>query len=202
MPVLQRFMMLLRTRGASEFIESIITCFAAPVRLGIKCGTLINLRRSGEDLRPVWHEIKGNLTERLGLEFVEISYSECSVLLLIYRSDLLMGRISSAETREFLGRLGYDCESSSACIERLTERFKAGFPHEIGIFLGYPVEDVKGFIENKGRNSKLTGYWKVYGDETDARKKFDEYRRAETDSAEMMLRRMGFAPNAAQAAVF
>lgn len=43
------------------------------------------------------------------------------------------------------------------------------FPHEIGLFLGYPAEDVKGFIENKAACSKCSGCWKVYGDEQAAR---------------------------------
>ena len=29
-------------------------------------------------------------------------------------------------------------------------------------FLGYPVEDVRGFIEHQGRDYLCTGYWKVY----------------------------------------
>jgi hypothetical protein len=189
-------MMFLKTRGPVEFIESMIVCFAAPVVAGIKCGALINLRRGGEDLGQVWFAIKDKITEKLGLEFAEISYSKNYILLLVFRSDLLMDRVSSAETRKFLGDLGYDCESGSAVsyIENLIERFKTRFPHEIGVFLGYPIEDVKGFIENRGKNSKLSGYWKVYGDEANARKKFDEYRKAETDSAEMILRGIGFAP--------
>lgn len=36
------------------------------------------------------------------------------------------------------------------------------FPHEMGILLGYPVEDVEGFIINNGKNELYTGYWKVY----------------------------------------
>ena len=51
------------------------------------------------------------------------------------------------------------------------------FPHEIGLFLGYPPEDVKGFIENHAKNYKFTGYWKVYGDEAEAKKLFDRYRK-------------------------
>ena len=38
------------------------------------------------------------------------------------------------------------------CIVKLIGRLQEneGFPHEIGLFLGYPPEDVLGFIENKG----------------------------------------------------
>lgn len=36
------------------------------------------------------------------------------------------------------------------------------FPHEMGLLLGYPIEDVKGFINNDGKNYLHIGYWKVY----------------------------------------
>ncbi|MCR5154354.1 MAG: DUF3793 family protein, partial [Lachnospiraceae bacterium] len=48
---------------------------------------------------------------------------------------------------------------------------------EIGIFLGYPLEDVKGFIENKGKNYKTCGLWKVYKDENFAKGIFEKCRR-------------------------
>lgn len=51
------------------------------------------------------------------------------------------------------------------------------FPHEIGIFLDYPLQDVKGFIENKGKNSKYNGLWKVYGDKDASMKLFEKYRK-------------------------
>jgi len=51
------------------------------------------------------------------------------------------------------------------------------FPHEIGLFLGYPLGDVKGFIENAGKNSKCTGCWKVYCDECEALKLFRKYKK-------------------------
>lgn len=49
-----------------------------------------------------------------------------------------------------------------------------GFPHEIGVFLGYPLDDVKGFILNKGRGCKCCGLWKVYCNECETRKLFDK----------------------------
>jgi len=41
-------------------------------------------------------------------------------------------------------------------------RGEAEFPHELGLLLGYPIEDVEGFIRNKGKKFLYTGYWKVY----------------------------------------
>ena len=61
------------------------------------------------------------------------------------------------------------------------QTFKGGesgdFPHEVGLFLSYPPEDVKGFIENHAANAKCTGVWKVYGDERQARQTFDRYKK-------------------------
>lgn len=51
------------------------------------------------------------------------------------------------------------------------------FPHEIGIFLGYPFEDVEGFIKNKGRNCKCCGLWKVYFHEDEKKKQFDKLKK-------------------------
>lgn len=50
----------------------------------------------------------------------------------------------------------------------------AEFPHEIGVFLGYPLGDVVGFIENRGKNFTCCGCWKSYGDPDAAQKHFDQ----------------------------
>ena len=51
------------------------------------------------------------------------------------------------------------------------------FPHEVGLFLGYPPEDVKGFIDHRANGFKCAGLWKVYGDEKKARSLFEKYRK-------------------------
>ena len=69
-----------------------------------------------------------------------------------------------------------------SCLERLKSRLMHTdeFPHEIGIFLGYPLDDVKGFIDNAGQNSKCTGCWKVYCNECEAIKTFAKFKTKET----------------------
>ena len=52
---------------------------------------------------------------------------------------------------------------------------KKSFPHEVGLFLGYPPADVRGFIENRGQDFACAGYWKVYSNEKEARKLFRRY---------------------------
>ena len=81
--------------------------------------------------------------------------------------------------KELLERYGYTDTSADGAIERLRMRLASGdgFPHEIGLFLGYPVEDVLGFIENAGQNCKCCGCWKVYCNECEAVRTFARYKK-------------------------
>ncbi|HBP24462.1 MAG TPA: DUF3793 domain-containing protein, partial [Oribacterium sp.] len=54
------------------------------------------------------------------------------------------------------------------------------FPHEIGILLGYPLEDVEGFICHKKEGCKCVGTWKVYGDVQQAKASFHRFERCTT----------------------
>lgn len=197
MHLMQRLMFFLRTQDTEDFIESMIRCFAAPLISGLKCGSLLNLSRKKEDLPCVWRSIRGDLMKRLSLEAVEISQTQHSVLIFLYRQDLLLKTIASPKARAFLTEHGYADRFSSVepHLDRLVERFRFGVPHEVGIFLGYPVEDVAGFIENGGKDSKLSGYWKVYGDEIEALKTFRAYRRAEMMSAWNLLKQAEISSN-------
>ena len=47
----------------------------------------------------------------------------------------------------------------------------------MGLFLSYPPEDVKGFIDHRTNNFKCAGLWKVYGDEEKARSLFAKYKK-------------------------
>ncbi len=56
-------------------------------------------------------------------------------------------------------------------------RDPSDFPHEIGLFLGYPPCDVAGFIDNGGRNFKYAGQWKVYGGVENTLRNFERYKK-------------------------
>ena len=50
------------------------------------------------------------------------------------------------------------------------------FPHEVGLFLGYPLEDVAGFERQGAAGFKYSGFWKVYGDTENALRLMNEYK--------------------------
>ncbi len=104
--------------------------------------------------------------------------SEKCALILMYRKNKLEQILSNEKVTNFLKNYGYYDFSIEKCLYLLSKHLEEDeFPHEIGVFLGYPLEDIVGFIHNKGKNYKIVGYWKVYSDEEEASKIFTIYKK-------------------------
>ncbi len=150
---------------------------AAPTLLGIKCASLISLSSSEFDL-DFHSEYFNRRASVKGLKSRILCSCGSRRLLYVYNERLLEKRLSDNAAGCILTEYGYpEALTADECLDRLSMRIRESetFPHEIGIFLGYPVEDVLGFIENKGANFKLCGAWKVYGSVENARKAFANY---------------------------
>ena len=100
-------------------------------------------------------------------------------LLLVYRAKCLERCLACAAVRQMLLSAGYPPEGTvEELLSHLMTRLQGeSFPHEIGLFLGYPPADVEGFCKNKGQNYKCAGCWKVYCDECQARRTFEKFRK-------------------------
>ena len=101
------------------------------------------------------------------------------MIVYMYRENQLNRTLSDKDCRQFLKRIGYEKTDLSGLLAQLTHRLQTQpeFPHEIGVFLGYPLRDVIGFIENHGRNFTCCGLWKSYGDPEEIQVCFDCYHR-------------------------
>lgn len=112
-----------------------------------------------------------------GLRVLPLRYNGRTALIYIYRPAMLSIDLKNETARRLLAECGYVSETPEGCIVQLMRRFAEcdKFPHEIGLFLGYPPEDVCGFIANKACGYKCAGYWKVYGDEETAKKTFAKF---------------------------
>lgn len=121
-----------------------------------------------------------------GIIYRKLLESEGRCLVLFYRREELGEYMNRIGVRSFLRQYGYEDMELEEMLVRLAGRAcmfaerGIGFPHEIGIFLGYPVKDVEGFIENAGKGALLTGYWKVYSNPREAKMIFNEYDQAKT----------------------
>ena len=97
----------------------------------------------------------------------------------MFRPDRLEKDLSQPSVQNVLKTFGYTDYKVGASIKHLKQRVGENtcFPHEIGLFLSYPVEDVIQFIRQKGCNYKCCGVWKVYCDEAFSQKMFARYRK-------------------------
>ena len=74
----------------------------------------------------------------------------------VYRKKQLEVSLNRPGVAKFLKQYGYGSTDVEYALDRLKSRIGENneFPHEIGIFLDYPLGDVIGFILNEGRNFK------------------------------------------------
>ncbi len=84
----------------------------------------------------------------------------------VYRYSALESLKESQEIKSFLKGFGYGSFDVESMLKNFQRRMNVSvcFPHEVGIFLGYPLEDVRDFIVHGGKNYKQIGCWKVYHD--------------------------------------
>ncbi len=96
----------------------------------------------------------------------------------MYRPNKLEEDFRNHEAQEILGAKGYPVGNVDQCVVELVRRLNESetFPHEIGLFLGYPPKDVAAFMENSTAGVKYVGIWKVYSDVETAKMKFARYR--------------------------
>ena len=149
----------------------------APAMLGIKPACLMSMEKNKDGLEENV-ELFNSRAYTKGMKLTVLCECKSRKLLFLYNEKLLSDRLADIRVRKLLESFGYDSRMTlEQQLERLSGRISASedFPHEIGLFLGYPVDDVTGFIQNKGRNYLLCGYWKVYSDENRARRIFSNY---------------------------
>jgi hypothetical protein len=154
----------------SDEIKGVIINHCSPVLLGCKPAALFTLRSEN-----AFAVLSGLLRPRLNFSVLRKTGS--GLLVFVFEKEHLLRTILDKDALTALVSMGYPAEASLfVLLDYLRGQFiRDGFPHEIGLFLGYPVEDVLGFVRHKGQNYKLCGYWKVYGDVERAKQCFRQY---------------------------
>ena len=125
----------------------------SPTLAGIKTGNMfVSVYSDINEMRDDIRHWNNRLTKK-GLRILPLRFQNNRALVYVFRPRKLI------------------CD----LMKRIDEYVE--FPHEIGLFLGYPPEDVCGFIENKAQNCKCVGCWKVYGDVERAQRTFTKYKK-------------------------
>lgn len=151
----------------------------APTLAGLKTANLFTCPiESREATMESIRSLNRHLSSK-GLRIIPLRFSEQSALIYLYRPQKLSEDLRHSIAVKLLQEQGYETGNCEKCLVQLRHRLhqQADFPHEIGLFLGYPPEDVCGFIHHHACQCKCVGCWKVYGDVDAAQKKFAQYKK-------------------------
>lgn len=159
--------------------EEMIVKHCSPTLAGMKTGNMFTCPFTDaaqmRDRIRQWNRLLG----KKGLRIIPLQVQNNKVLIYVFRPSHLSRDLQQDIACRLLQDRGYNVKAPKHCILQLIKRLSEceEFPHEIGLFLGYPPEDVCGFIENKAEGCKCVGCWKVYGDAKTAQKTFDKYKK-------------------------
>ena len=157
-------------------VQKLLVKHGAPTLAGIKTGNIFTVKDSQGRIDSEIRKLNRILLKK-GLSLIPVRRTENATLVYLFRPDRLKKDLQRPEAREILMEKGYSCGDANICIVNLVQHLKldASFPHEIGLFLGYPPSDVKGFMENPSEGVKCSGCWKAYGNECEAKRTFARY---------------------------
>lgn len=157
----------------------------APVISGIKISNLLTI--PAKSLRELSAVLK-----KTELSFRILYPGRERLVILIYRETELKEYLEREEVMAFIYKCGYETYDISKIFPVFVKRYmrymelKQDFPHELGLFLGYPIEDVEGFIKENGKNYLYSGYWKVYKDAELKIRLFKNYERVQTEIVRLL----------------
>lgn len=151
--------------------------------LAIHCAPILSGSKAANIMTVTVHEFDriGYLLEGTGIRYRFLKTKGDKGILYLYREKRLRQYLEQEEIQRFLSEYGYDQVDIAKMLNLLSKRIQmyndqeAVFPHEIGVFLEYPLGDVKGFLANEGKNFMYSGYWKVYQDLQGAVRRFTQY---------------------------
>ena len=163
-------------------LEEMIVKHCSPTLAGLKTGNLFSCSYNNKsEILSFLREWNTRLRSK-GVRLLPLRLDDGKALIYVYRPSKLCKDFCDAAVCDLLSQRGYCTESCERCVVELMKRIRQNedFPHEIGLFLGYPCEDVRGFIENKAACAKCVGCWKVYGDADKAQKQFERFKKCKS----------------------
>ena len=169
----------------TDNVELQLALQCAPVITGLKLSNLLTIS-------PAAYAQVEQITEGSFISLYPLLETEEKVVILLYQKKQLEKYIGMYRVKKLLEEEGYKDFSLAAVLPVFCERYekyeerKEKFPHELGLLLGYPPEDVEGFIRYQGKNSLCTGYWKVYENSEERQRLFEKYEYAKENLIQLL----------------
>lgn len=123
-------------------LERYLIEHCSPTLAGLKTANLIHVpAESDSALRQElcqWNRLLG----KKGITLIPLAVKNGKALVYVCRLSRLQRELSESATAAFLNGYGYAGQSAGKAVSTLRRRVceQDGFPHEIGVFLGYPLK--------------------------------------------------------------
>lgn len=173
---IKQFMNKLKYMNDIEHFDKYMLFLLAPVVSGLKPSSTITLSKESVEY-ITWNYYKDDFLKKFSLKHILLREDNKAIILLIYEENRLKDFINNERTVNFLSKLGYNLKLDlDVTLHKLVERYnKFHCPHELGVFLGIPLEDVIDFMECTNKKCLLCGYWKVFNNSKNAEEIFESY---------------------------
>ena len=168
-----------------EDVELQMALQCAPVITGIKISNLLSIQLQG------YHRMI-DIVKDSGISVYTLGVTKDRVTIFLYHEERLKHFLKQENVQALMRTLGYGDEPLQEIIAAFRLRYqrylqnREWFPHEMGLLLGYPPEDVEGFIRHRGKNCLCTGYWKVYADKERKLRLFEKYEYAKENLIQLL----------------
>lgn len=175
--LIREFMSTINKHDDKNYLISTIAYSAAPTIAREKASSLVAFNNNNKrNLYKFWEKYKKEIEVEFPFKFYELKNNNKGAVVLVYNEEKLNRILLEEKNLNFLKRFGYKKNMNiKECLNLLSSRYENACPHEIGIFLGYPIDDVIEFIDCPNKQCLMFGYWKVYHNPEKAKDIFKKY---------------------------
>ena len=174
-------------KSNSLYIKRILEMLGAVI-LGSKPAEIINVPGSKEDKKIKLSQIEAFFSNCSRITYRIITTHDGGKRVLFINEKSMEKVLVNKRCINFLKFVGYSSDYQlNDYMDELVFRLQSEeFPHEIGVFLGYPLKDVLGFM-GYGKNELVeVKNWRIYGDKEISYEVYNNFMRDKAIMKEMI----------------
>ncbi|PAB58054.1 DUF3793 family protein [Anaeromicrobium sediminis] len=151
-----------------------------PVILGVKPSEIMSFKMNDATTNEKIKKIEETFSICKHISYKISYYNGTSIKVLFYNVKSLEKTLKEPRNLKFLASIGYPKKFSlNFFLNHLISKINLGIiPTEIGVFLGYPLKDVIGFMGHPSLKLTKVNGWRIYGDSRISDQRYEEFLQA------------------------
>lgn len=170
-------------KSYDKYREINIMMRLGPTLLGHKPIHIFCFNQSFKFINQILNDLHQLFSSSTRIKYRIVYSHNNSIKVILYNKHTTKRLLSDKGIRRFLSSHGYDNTlTDEDFMTLLSEQLKNNqLPSEYGVFFGYPLKDVIGFMGHPKLKHVKTTAWKVYGNPTLSDKVYANFQRAEQE---------------------